>query len=382
MKNILKFAFAVAAVFAVACTEKPDNGGNEGKAELVISYDKDVITSDGKDFSTITVKLGGKVLTDGVEFFDADNNPFTIKDFKFSTTVAGDYEFWAAYKTSMSEPVLIKAIPMAIPDAVADSAPENLSFPRRVFITQLTGTGCGYCPGMIKVLHDLMDDEGIAGNVVLAAVHSYNAAGNVVLAAVHSYNANDPAYISAPSSGALGGSGYPFVSVDLSVGYRDYTKKDPAFVSEIQGRIAQPAKAGIAVNPSYNDGYLVTKVSVKAAQAGEFLVGAWLVEDNIYGVQQDYLGIKDKSYDTHNNCVRVVDSKEASFAGYSIGNLEVGQVVDKTFIMKVKSDWKLENMHLVVFTSNPYEVGKYTYYEVNNVVDCPIDAPTPFEYLK
>lgn len=366
MKTVLKFILASAAIFAVSCTEKSSD--DEVRGDLIITYDKDVITSDGKDFSTITVRLNGEVVTDGVEFFYENNEPFVINDFKFSTTEAGEFQFWASYKTSMSEPVLIRAIPMSVPDAVEDTDPANVSFAKRVFIAQLTGSGCGYCPGMVSVLRDLMNDEGIAGNVVLAAVHSYNT--------------NDPAYISAPSSGALGGNGYPFVSVDLSWGYRDYTQKSPALVSEIQRRLAEPSKAGIAVNPSYTDGYLVTKVSVKAAVAGEFLVGAWLLEDGIYGVQQDYLGIKDKTYDTHDNCVRIVDSKGESFAGYSIGVLEVGQVVDRTFVMKVKKDWKLENMHLVVFTSNPYAVGKNTYYEVNNVINAPVDAPTPFEYEK
>ena len=367
MKRIFFPLFTLLMAFLmVSCDDnaKPEEQGGE----LVITFDKDIITSDGKDFSTITVKFNGEPVTEGVEFFDADNEPFEIPDFKFSTSQEGEYEFWAAYKMSMSEPVVIKAVPLSIPEPNKDSDPENTSFSRKVFLTQFTGTGCGYCPGMISVLDDLMDDTGIAGNVVLAAVHSYNA--------------DDPAYISAPSSGALGGNGYPFLSIDLSVGYNDYTRKDPALVETISSRLSQKAKVGISVNPVLKDGYLVTKVSVKAAEAGEYLVGAWLVEDGLFGTQADYLGIKDSSFDTHNNCVRVADSKGEGFAGYPVGALEVGQVVDKTFVMKVKDSWKQENLHLIVFTSNPYQKGKFTYYEVNNVVDVPIDEPTPFEYVK
>ena len=367
MKRIFFPLFTLLMAFLmVSCDDnaKPEEQGGE----LVITFDKDIITSDGKDFSTITVKFNGEPVTEGVEFFDADNEPFEIPDFKFSTSQEGEYEFWAAYKVSMSEPVVIKAVPFSIPAPNNDPEPSNMSFKRKVFLTQCTGTGCGYCPGMIKVLDDLMDDEGITGNVVLAAVHSYNS--------------DDPAYISAPSSGALGGNGYPFLSIDLSVGYNDYTKKDPALVDAITSRLSQKAKVGISVNPMLMNGYLVTKVSVKAAEAGEYLVGAWLVEDGLFGTQADYLGIKDSSFDTHNNCVRIADSKGEGFAGYSVGELEVGQVVDKTFVMKIKNSWKQENLHLIVFTSNPYQKGKFTYYEVNNVVDVPIDEPTPFEYLK
>ena len=367
MKRIFFPLFTLLMAFLmVSCDDnaKPEEQGGE----LVITFDKDIITSDGKDFSTITVKFNGEPVTEGVEFFDADNEPFEIPDFKFSTSQEGEYEFWAAYKVSMSEPVVIKAVPFSIPAPNNDPDPSNMSFKRKVFLTQCTGTGCGYCPGMIKVLDDLMDDEGIAGNVVLAAVHSWNP--------------NDPAYISAPSSGALGGNGYPFLSIDLSVGYNDYTRKDPALVDAITSRLSQKAKVGISVNPMLKNGYLVTKVSVKAAEAGEYLVGAWLVEDGLFGTQADYLGIKDSSFDTHNNCVRIADSKGEGFEGYSVGELEVGQVVDKTFVMKIKNSWKQENLHLIVFTSNPYQKGKFTYYEVNNVVDVPIDEPTPFEYLK
>ena len=34
-------------------------------------------------------------------------------------------------------------------------------------------------------------------------------------------------------------------------------------------------------------------------------------------------------------------------------------------------------MHLVVFVTKENDKGKYT---VNNVIDCPVDAVTPFEY--
>lgn len=370
MKNFVNLALMAGALAFVSCQEKIDDGkdGDNVSGDLVITLDKDVITSDGKDTANITVKFDGEVVTDGVEFFDADNEPFQIKDFKFSTTEAGEYEFWAAYKVSMSEPVMVKAVPMALPDKVADTDVENTSFVKRVFLTYLTGTNCGYCPGMVNVIKDLMDDEGMEDRLVLAAVHSFNT--------------NDPAYIAAPAVGVFGGTGYPFLSIDMKVGYEDYLSKSPALVSAVNGRLAISAKTGIAVNPVYNDGYLVAKVSVKAAEAGEFCVGAWLVEDGLYGFQQDYLGVKDDSYNTHNNCVRVADSKGSSYAGHSIGVLEVGQVVDKTFIMKINKDWKVENMHLVVFTSHPYKSGKYTFYEVNNVIDCPITEATPFEYAE
>ena len=71
--------------------------------------------------------------------------------------------------------------------------------------------------------------------------------------------------------------------------------------------------------------------------------------------------------------------------GYPLGMLQKGSTANMTFLLKVKKDdpkdpknnWKKENMHIVVFVTKENKEGKYI---VNNVIDCPVDAVTPFEY--
>jgi hypothetical protein len=151
----------------------------------------------------------------------------------------------------------------------------------------------------------------------------------------------------------------------------------------LQERTSQPAKVGISANPSYVDGMLVVRVAVKAAQAGDYRLGVWFLQDNIYGQQADKLGIvsTDNSYNYHDDCVRLADSKNLNnYAGHPIGTINAGATVERTFVLKVDAQgWKLKNLddlHFAAFVSERSGNG----FSVLNVVDCKYNEPTPFEY--
>ena len=377
MKRLLSIAsLLVAAVMLISCAEdKPFTATG-----ITLKYDKDVIKCDGNDASVLTV-IGddGTVVKEDVTFFDADMNEVAISDFKFRTNEAGTYTIWAAYKTFNSQQITIRAINADVPPTVSDPDPSSTSFVRRVMIAQFTGTGCGFCPSMIYTMRHALENEGLKDKVVIAASHSYNN--------------NDPAYISAPSAGNFGGSGYPYLAIDMAVGYGDYTSESKLRNVLSERYNAEEAKVGISANPAFTkallpsasgkmEDYIIARVSVKAAETGEYAVGAWLLEDGIYGKQTDGMGIKnndkDHDYDTHDNCIRVADSKNGtSWVGHDLGKIEAGKSVEKTFLLRVKDSWKVENMHMAIFVSAKGSNGKYT---VNNVVDCPVNKATAFEY--
>ena len=148
----------------------------------------------------------------------------------------------------------------------------------------------------------------------------------------------------------------------------------------INDALKTDVKAGVSVNPMlYDDGTLVVRVSVKAAVEGDYRVGAWLLEDGIYGDQTDKDNVAggDKSYDTHENCVRLIDSRyDGEWAGKPLGTIKAGKTAEKTFVRNVKKAWKTENLHLAVIVS----AADGSKYAVCNAVDVPIDEPTPFEY--
>ena len=371
MKNIFKIAsLLAAAVMLFACEEENPVGGNTGELQLIA--DKDVIQANGIDAVTFKVMLGDKDVTETAEIFDEFNEKLNLADGKFTTTKTGEHKFYADHgtlstykKNNPDSYLVIKAINVGVPAAAADAQPANTSFVHRAFLTQYTGTGCGYCPLMIKVLRELMNKKVIPSK----AVH----------AAVHSYGAGDPAYISAPKV-----ANYPYLTVDLVQGFSSDQGAD-LLTSLVEQHTADAAKAGISVNPIYykEEGILIVKVAVKAAVDGVFNVGAWLLEDGIYGQQSDYMNVADESFNTHENCVRIADSRfSTTWFGHLLGELKAGEVAEKTFVMDISSDWKVENLHLAVFASHGQVEGKNMVYTVCNAVDAPIDAPTPFEYAK
>lgn len=410
MKKISIASLLCAALMSFTCSKTPNgdepNGGtgnepgNEPGTETTIesvtlSSDRNVIKCDGTDGATFSlVANDGTVITEGIEFFDNNMNAVTLKNGKFTAEKAGEYTFWAAYKTFNSNQITIKAINADIPAPAADPKPAETSFVKRVLLTQFTGTQCGYCPGMVNWIRILRADAQIKEKTVLAAIHSYEG--------------NDPAKLDAPQPGAFGAThGFPYLNIDMVTGTHysdDYTDEEMGgILQEVVLEMIEesPATAAISANPvfasdiiptangSTTDGYIVT-TSVKVSESGNYAVGAWLLEDNIYGQQAIYSQFvtvdKNYDYDTHHNCVRTLESYNGkNYAGYSLGKLQKGSTANMTFLLKVKKDdprdpknnWKKENMHLVVFVTKENDKGKYT---VNNVIDCPVDAVTPFEY--
>lgn len=368
MKNIFRFASLLAAAVMLFSCNGTGNG-NEGveSGEFYITTDKDIIQSNGKDAATIKVFVGDTDVTADAVIYDENNNVVSLKGGSFTATSDGEYKFWATYGTYSTFDkskddnglLTIRAISVAVPEAAADPSASNTSFVHRAFLLQYTGIQCGYCPYMIKILKGLAADGTIPDKAVLAAAHS-------------GYNSGDPAAIAAPKAAS-----YPYLEIDLSQGF-SHTQGSAALYSQVNGIAATAAKAGISVNPKlYDDGTLVVKVSVKAAEDGEYRVGAWLLEDDIYATQSDYDNVGDSSFNTHNNCVRLIDSRyDGSWCGKPLGAIKAGKTAEKTFVMDLKKAWKTENLHLAIIVSSK---GK-TDYSVCNAVDVPVDAPTPFDY--
>lgn len=366
MKNIMKFASLLfaAAVMVISC-DKTGGDDTDMDARFYISSDKNVIQSNGSDVATFTAVLDGKDVTSETTFYFKDSMT-PLEGNKLSADKAGVYNVIGMYGTFYrEEPVSVTAIDMPVPAPAEDPAASNTSFVHRAFLTQYTGTGCKYCPGMIRALRTAFEDEETKN----MAVHS----------AVHSYNVGDPAYITGPKA-----SGYPYLEIDMAVSFSydlDPEAKAGVLKKAISERVSAPAKVGISANPVVKDDVLVVTVEVKAAEAGEYYLGVWFMQDNVYGQQTDGLGIADNSYNYHENCVRSADSRFGNtYAGYPLGEIKAGKTVQRTFVLNIdKETWKLKdmnNLHFAAFVTA--KNGRN--YNVVNVVDCEINEPTPYQY--
>ena len=373
MKRIIfTILMMVAAAFAAASCgiEGGENNGNGNGEEngntstnLTISVDSPVIRADGKSTATIVVKLGDEVVTDGVTIYDAvSDTPVQIPDFKFTTTAAGVYSFWAAYKTFHTGNVSVTAITSPLPQLPADSQPSNTSFTKRVFINQFTGTGCQYCPYMIKLLDNMAETY----------------PDQFVLAACHTYNENDPAFLDYSIDNAMAVGGYPTVvlNLDKTQKFSDYTnptKLKSMFTADYgNGKIG----TGISVATVLDGLNIVIKAQIKVADAGKYRVGAWLLEDGIIAKQT---GAGSDPIE-HNNCVRDIYSKNTAtdYSGY-LHIMEAGQTADQFFLATLDPDWKSEKCHVVVFVCSQQSNGNYA---VTNVIDCPLGESLAYSYAK
>lgn len=355
-----------------SCEKTPVTGGDQPvdpevpeDGELVLEVDKLIIRANGEDAATLKVTFNGKEITEGVTIFDGNDDVVDLgSSFKFTVTEAGEYSFWANYKTFNSNTVTVTSVVTEVPDTPADPQPENTSFVRRVLITKFTGQECQYCPNATAALHKFFDEHELAGSAIKAEAHTFSA--------------GDPAYFSGSFYSV---SSFPTIIVDWAIQSSDvYYENLVSLVSERYE--AEPAKAGIAVNSVYADGAITLKVCVKAAETGQYRVGAWLLEDNIQGQQKGApAGEENSWYHEYDDCIRIADSKQGTmYSGVKLGMIDEGKTAEKMFTWTLKDNWKVENLKLCIFVSVPNEDGRS--YNVNNVITAPINGITQYEYAK
>ena len=398
MKTIFKYAsLLMAAAMLFSCHGTVDPVGPEPgpdpvepeDLELKITSDKNLIQTN-VDEAVITVTLGDEVITEDVIFFDGNNKVIDIPGFKYVAKTAGDHVIWANYGTYNSNKVTIKALDMEIPATPADPKPASTEFKTRVLMTEFTTVGCTYCPNMKIVLHDLMADAEMADKIVFTACHS----GIIEPTA-------DPAYIKTSLDDFCQSTGFPSVNFDFYYTEGNYTKPISEFKSFVNQfhSFKEEVAAGIALNSQVVDDRLIIKATVKSAETAEYRIGACLIEDGISAVQKG--GMAEPWMNTHDGVMRYIDSKYGNnlYYGHLVGKIEEGKTADYLFDWNLGTIWSegdrasqiyaktgwdefvMDNLHLVVFVSTKAadEKGNEFYY-VNNVIDCPINGQTPFEY--
>ena len=382
MKSIFKYAsLLMAAVVLFSCSGQTGDGpdGGTGNHTLLLSSDKNLIQA-GEDVAVLTLTLDGAPVTEGVVFFDGNNNVLDIADFKFSTETPGEYTLWAAHGTTNSNKITITVVATAVPETPEDSAPESTEFKSRVLVSQFTGTGCPNCPAMMNRLHPILEDATKSDDIVWVACHSFNN--------------DDPAYLPTGRYSDHFGGGFPSLNLDFAMkvlNYESYTSDTVwGFISE-QNQSKKDVASGIAVNAKLVDGQVVAKVTVKAAETADYRVGALLLEDGIKKTQSsataDWMNI-------HDACIRYVDAGAQAY-GHKLGSIEKGQTSDYLFVWNLDSIWEKavvesqawdpfveENLRMAVYVVTTKQNNGQSLTYVNNAVYADFNEQTPFEYAK
>lgn len=324
------------------------------------------------DRAIFVIRFNGEVINDGYTIYDAQTNEIvelptmTVQSDEgvsydlpvYTAQESGSRSFWVAYKTynTAKNPVSVTAVSFPVPMRPGDPYPNNTSFKHRSLLIDFTGLTCGYCPYMSAALEDLLEDEEYASKFVLAAAYTYSG--------------SEAFYINGETLDSfLGVSTYPSVVGDMytlitNAGYNNNMSNLRSIIDRSQ---ATPAYAGISVRMDMQDDILVARMAIKAAETAEYRVGAWLVEDKLYGKQSNYGMSGDYDFTNHDNVIRKYDSRYASnnYTGHSLGTVAKGQSADYLFVMELDPEWVAENCHVVFFVTTA--VGSS--YRVTNAVD-------------
>ena len=376
MKTLKTLATLCLVFLLIGCSGESNTGSDDMRG-LVLKANKYEIYDNGTDVATFRVYFDGVELTEGYTIYDNNDEP--LEGNTFSSTKIGLYEFWAEYgatTTSTNAKISVIATPPAAPSAPVDSNPSNLNFNRRVLLTQFTGIGCGNCPRMINALDDVKKDENLRNKIALSSAH------------IGGYAANDPAAMTTELNldAAFGIIYNPDLIADFKRHNDDAATASKAYISKMINDALNRVntRGGVAVNSKYHadKNYIVLTALVKAAETTDFRIGAILLENNIRGAQSNY-GITPNEgvdFNNHNNCIRRVrcEQNEADFTGYDLGNIKAGATASKGFSFPLLKTWDPENLRVLVFIST--KEGNSWY--VNNVITCPINGQTDFEYSK
>lgn len=336
--------------------------------EITLVADTDQIRSDGTDAVTFKVELTGENGTrqDVTEYAEIyvtyERTPLASN--VFTTETEGEYIFYAVYGLAVSEDVKVTAI-NDVPELPADPQEGSLSFRHRMLLVQHTGATCSNCPRMMESLKKLSEDEAYNGLYHHVASHSYNG------------GEADPAYSEAARdlSMAYNISGlYPMLTFNLT------TNSVGTDLTEIKAQIdllkKDKADAGIAAAAELSGKDVLVNVEVKAAQANNYRVAAWLLEDEIYALQA---GMYESWHNTHHNALRYAAGQisQLSFAGEKLGSLAKGDKASKVLVLPLEEEWVAENCKVLVMVTAADENGNY---DVANCALCQIGETVTYDY--
>lgn len=370
MKRFKIYALMASLLLASGCTEKPEEqkgGETDLTGDISLTADRSVICTDGNDAAVFTVTLtdekGRKTdITDKAEIYFSKTDEL-LEGNRFSTTVKGEYSFYAAYGLSLSDEVSISALSV-VPEVPADPQESGKAFRHRMLLVQHTGATCPNCPLMMNSLKALSEDEAYAGTYNLAASHSY-------------YDgANDDAYSDAAKtiSSMFCSGAYPELTFNLTNVSTGHSYSD--ICGQVGKHARASAHAGIAMAVEAADGEVIACAEFKFSEGKTYRVGAWLLEDDIF-VRQS--GATDNWQHYHNNALRAMygEKQTESIYGASTGSLKAGDKVEKMFRFPLEDSWKAENCKVLAFVTEADAEGNY---DIVNCVVCKAGETVSYEY--
>ncbi len=380
MKLTKFFALLCAALAFVGCEEKPD--GPDGpdvpsnvNGDLTLSADKTTIALGESVTFTVMQKdetTGESVdVTKSVTLYDSDLNQISNP---YTPTVSGVINVMANKGKYTSNTVAITVMAQ-MPEVPTDPQPENLAFNHRAIVIDHTGVNCGYCPGMTDKLLALAETEWHKHyNEVTCHAGGMATGDPGNSAAANALNQMQSSYIE----------GYPNICINFhtaTVGNYGQSAFLQYMAQALEGYIKKDgADVGIALAVEGDSTNIYCAAQVKAKEAKEYKVVAWLLESNIYSPNQ--AGATKDYHKLYNFALRNISGEysRTNVAGESVGVIEAGQTYDCAFTLPIVSTkWNWENMGVLVIVSAKDANNRW---DVVNSAYCPVKESKAFEYVE
>ncbi len=364
----------------ILCPEEGGSSPGDGKLELAVS--NTTIKNDGVEEAEFTVMKGKSDVTSDARIYQKkDGSHELLSSPSFSSTVAGEYVFYATYNNEKSDDVAVLVAP-ELQDLPEDPEPDRYEgFKQRVLAVQGTGLGCVYCPLMIAGLTEYAKTEE-SRSTVLVADHISMGPDKMI---------ND---YSTAVGRAMGFSGIPALLFNMRTSGEiigTYGGDTPASVAKriqtaAQTLLKNGANTAIsaAVSGSESSGTITVDAAVKVGKAGKYRICAWVLEDDIFATGQKsiYPQLADEyDFTRHNNVLRCISST-SPVSGADLGGkteCQAGETLmfSHQFDLKDMDYEKLSNVRVAVIVCRNESGSRYT---VDNVVSCGLNKQTAFEY--
>lgn len=341
MKNFGKILIlaSVALISLWGCS------GTTEDLNVTLEADAQVISADGVSKVKFTVYEGNADVTADAQIVDAATG-VALAGAYFSTSVPGEYEFYADYNGTKSETVKVTA------EAVVVS-----KFVRNVCLMEFTDASCTFCPDASRYI-----DRNILQknpDVHLMAFHEkdkWSVPQFQTLATMFKLTAT------------------PYAVVDMREGMSlEQGARDKAKEAITASTKKYPAHCAVALSSVKNEhGYANVDVTLYSEKAGEYYIAMYVVEDGIKGYQKD--GSLEYQDYYHQFVVRKMLSQ--TVYGDKLGKLHTDDELSYGYNLPIDPEWNLANTYIyaLALDENGY---------VNNMQVCLLDGGSAgYEYKK
>lgn len=335
---------------------------------LVLTVDKSVIEANGEDRAQFTVTQGGVDITDRISVCIAGEGGLCLTFPVFRTEAADEYEFYAYITADVEKPnrllsnnVSVTAEPVSVFD-MAKTLHKNVLY----FVT--AGTWCGPCYVLKNSMKNIENDHG--DNMV--TVNLYDGTSNSAVSTP----------LESTYTGQVNGDGRFIVGNEFPVVVAEFRSRlgvigKIATEDEVRDAydefIVNPAKTGLKVNSTIENGKINVSVTVGAKEAGTYYIGVLLVEDDVVCRQNTSAYEYIDNYE-HLDVLRAKATD--SFFGEELGVIAAGDTKSKNYSFTLETKYNPENLSLVIYTL--VEEGGHKV--IVNSVKAPVNRPTGFAY--